>query len=350
MKKKLLIAALTGLTALTLAACSSGSSDKIASMKGSTITVEDFYDHVKNDDTSKQAVQEMIIYKVFEDAYGDKVTDKEVNKQFNETKKQMGDQFETALSSSNLTEKSYKAMIKQQLAFNAGMEAHVDLTDDDLKTAWESFHPEVEVQVMTAASEEDAKALKEAVEKDGADFAKIAKENDKNTDTTYKEDGGKAKFDSQSTDFSSTVKTAAFDLKDGEVSDVISDVDQTYGTTTYYIVKMVKNTGKGNDMDKYKDELKEIATATYTSDSTFQNKVIGEELKKANVKITDDTFADVLSTFIDAAEESSTAESDSETEASTTAESDSATSSTKDSATESSTAASTEESTTESSK
>lgn len=340
MKKKLLIAALTGLTAITLAACSSGSSDKIASMKGATITVEDFYDHVKNDDTSKQAVQEMIIYKVFEDAYGDDVTDKEVNKQFNETKKQMGDQFETALSSSNLTEKSYKALIKQQLAFNAGMEAHVDLTDEDLKTAWESFHPEVEVQVMTAASEEDAKALKEAVEKDDADFAKIAKEDDKNTDTTYKEDGGTAKFDSQSTDFSATVKTAAFDLKDGEVSDVISDVDQTYGTTTYYVVKMVKNAGKGNDMDKYKDELEEIATATYTSDSAFQNKVIGEELKKANVKITDDTFADVLSTFVDAAEESSTAESESETAAS----------STKDSATESSTATSTEESTTESSK
>lgn len=340
MKKKLLIAALTGLTALTLAACSSGSSDKIASMKGATITVEDFYEHVKNDDTSAQAVQEMIIYKVFGDAYGDKVTDKEVNKQFNDTKKQLGDQFETALSSSNLTEKSYKELIKQQLAFNKGMEAHVKLTDEDLKTAWESFHPEVEVQVMTASTEEDAKALKEAVEKDGADFAKIAKDDDKNTDTTYKEDGGKAKFDSTSDSFSSTVKTAAFDLKDGEVSDVISDVDQTYGTTTYYVIKMVKNTGKGNDMDKYKDELKEIATATYTSDSTFQNKVIGEELKKANVKITDDTFADVLSTYIDAAEESSTKESESDTKAS----------STKESATDSSTAASTEESTTESSK
>lgn len=349
MKKKLLIAALTGLTAITLAACSSGSSDKIASMKGATITVEDFYDHVKNDEASSQAVQEMIIYKVFEDAYGDDVTDKEVDKQFNETKKQMGDQFETALSRSNLTEKSYKALIKQQLAFNAGLEAHVDLTDEDLKTAWESFHPEVEVQVMTAASEEDAKALKEAVEKDDADFAKIAKEDDKNTDTTYKEDGGTAKFDSQSTDFSATVKTAAFDLKDGEVSDVISDVDQTYGTT-YYVIKMVKNTPKGNDMDKYKDELEEIATATYVSDSAFQNKVIGEELKKANVKITDDTFADVLSPFIDAAEASSTAESESETAASTTAESDSAASSTKESAAESSTAASTEESTTESSK
>lgn len=347
MKKKLLIAALTGLTALTLAACSTGSSDKIASMKGATITVEDFYNHVKNDDTSAQAVQEMIIYKVFEDAYGDKVTDKEVNKQFKDTKKQLGDQFETALSSSKLTEKSYKALIKQQLAFNKGMEAHVNLTDKDLKTAWESFHPEVEVQVMTAATEDDAKALKEAVEKDGADFAKIAKEDDKNTDTTYKEDGGTAKFDSTSDTFSSTVKTAAFDLKDGEVSDVISDVDATYGSTTYYVIKMVKNTGKGNDMDKYKDELKEIATATYTSDSAFQNKVIGEELKKANVKITDDTFADVLSTYIDAAKESSTAESESDTKASSTAESES---STKESATESSTAASTEESTTESSK
>lgn len=352
MKKKIITAAISAVTLLSLAACSSSATDdKIATMKGSTITVSDFYDKVKTSDESKQSVAQMIIYKVFTEAYGDKVTEKEINKEFNASKKSLGDNFAAALKSSNMTEKSYKELIKQNLAFQKGMEAHVDLTDKDIKTAWDNFHPEVEVQLMTAASEDDAKALLKEVKKDDADFAKIAKENDKNTDTTYKEDGGTAKFDSQSSNLSAAVQQAIYKLKDGEISDVITDTtyDSSYQmVTTYYVVKMVKNTPKGNDMDKYKDELKEIATATYTQDSTFQNKVIGEELKKANVKIKDDTFADVLSTYIDAAEststtESSTAESTEETKASSTAETES-------SAAESTTESSVAESTTESSK
>lgn len=349
MKKKMLIAAISALSLLTLAACSSSKSDeKIATMKGATISVADFYDHVKTSDESKKAVTEMIVYKVFNDAYGDKVSDKAVDKEFNASKKSLGDQFETALASSGYTEKSYKEMIKQNMAFEKGMESHVELTDKDIKTAWDSFHPEVEVQLMTAASEDDAKALLKEVKKDDADFAKIAKENEKNTDTAYKEDGGKTKFDSQDTTISATVQQAAYKLKDGEVSDVITDTayDSSYNvTTTYYIVKMVKNTPKGNDMDKYKDELEEIATKTYTSDSTFQNKVIGEELKKANVKIKDDTFADVLSTYVDAAE--STSSTEESTEASTE---ESTEKSTEASTEKSSTEQSTEASTTESSK
>ena len=50
-------------------------------------------------------------------------------------------------------------------------------------------------------------------------------------------------------------------------------------------------------MDKYKDQLKEIATETKLSDNTFTTKVIGEELKDANVKIKDDAFENVLSAF-----------------------------------------------------
>ena len=55
------------------------------------------------------------------------------------------------------------------------------------------------------------------------------------------------------------VQTAAFALKDGEISEVISATDASTYTTSYYIVKMVKNQDKGNDMDKYKDQITEIA-------------------------------------------------------------------------------------------
>ena len=114
------------------------------------------------------------------------------------------------------------------------------------------------------------------------------------------------KFDSTSSDVPTEVKSAAFALKDGEISaEPIAVTDASTYQTSYYVVKMVKTQAKGNDMDKYKKTLKKIATDNKLNDSTFVTKTIGEELKKANVKIKDKTFADVLSTYIDATKTSS---------------------------------------------
>ena len=293
-KKSIILAATSALAVLTLAACSGDTNKDIATMKGGTITVSDFYDEAKLESSNQSLVQRMIIYKVFNNKYGDKVTDKQVDAEYDKQAKSLGDTFESQLETAGYTKDSYKEYIRNNLAFEAGLKAHVDITDDDLKTAWESFHPEVEAQIIQVASEDDAKDVKKAADK-GDDFSKLDK--DKSTDTTTKEDGGKVKFDSTTTTVPAEVKEAAFKLKDGQVSDVITSTNASTYTTEYYVVKMMKNQNKGNDMDKYKKELKEIATDTKLSDSTFQNKVIGEVLKDANVKIKDKDFENVLSTF-----------------------------------------------------
>lgn len=309
MKKKLLLTAVSAMSIFALAACSGGSSEEIATMKGGKITVEDFYSEAKYESSNQQLVRNMIIFKTFENKYGDKVSDKEVDKQYNETKKSMGDTFESQLESAGYTAKTYKETIKQQKAYEIGMKSHIKLTDADLKTAWESFHPEVEAQIIVAASEDDAKKIKEEVSKKDADFGKIAKE--KSTDTATKDDKGEVKFDSTSTTIPAEVQEAAFKLKDGEISDVITATNASTYATSYYVVKMNKNKDKGNDMKPYEKQIKEIAEATKMSDSTFTTKVIGEELKAANVKIKDKSFDNILTDFISAAEtkESSTKES-----------------------------------------
>lgn len=321
--KKVLLATLSALAILSLAACSSGGNEEIASMKGSKITVEDFYKEAKNESSNQQIIRNMIIYKVFEDKYGDKVTDKQVDAKYNEQKEQLGSTFDSQLTQNGFTKKTFKAYLKQNLALEAGLKAHVKLTDADLKAAWESFHPEVSANIITTTSEDDAKKVLEEVKKDGADFAKIAKE--KSTSTTAKEDGGAVKFDSDSTDVPSEVKEAAFKLKDGEISEVIPATDtQTY-MTTYYIVKMDKTKDKGNDMKPYEKQIKELATTAKTQDATFTSKIIGQELKDANVKIKDDSMQNILSDFIQAAETTSSSTKDSsktdETKASSTADS-----------------------------
>lgn len=293
MKKRFLALAIVLGTGL-LSGCTNAGEKTAVSYKGGTISEQEVMDSLKKMQGADSAVQQLIVYQVFEDKYGDDVSTKEIDSQYDRTKKQLGDSFDSQLKSAGYTEQTFKDSIKQSLAFQEGLKKHIKLTDEDLKTAWESFHPEVEAQIIQVASEDDAKDVKKAADK-GDDFSKLAK--DKSTDTTTKEDGGKVKFDSTTTTVPAEVKEAAFKLKDGQVSDVITSTNASTYTTEYYVVKMMKNQNKGNDMDKYKKELKEIATDTKLSDSTFQNKVIGEVLKDANVKIKDKDFENVLSTF-----------------------------------------------------
>ena len=293
MKKRFLALAIVLGTGL-LSGCTNAGEKTAVSYKGGTISEQEVMDSLKKMQGAASAVQQLIVYQVFEDKYGDDVSTKEIDSQYDQTKKQLGDSFDSQLKSAGYTEQTFKDSIKQSLAFQEGLKKHIKLTDEDLKTAWESFHPEVEAQIIQVASEDDAKDVKKSADK-GDDFSKLAK--DKSTDTTTKEDGGKVKFDSTTTTVPTEVKEAAFKLKDGQVSDVITSTNTSTYATEYYVVKMVKNQNKGNDMDKYKKELKEIATDTKLSDSTFQNKVIGEVLKDANVKIKDKDFENVLSTF-----------------------------------------------------
>lgn len=297
MKKKLILAAAGVFSVFALAACSGGSQD-IATMKGGTITVNDFFDQVKSQQQSQQAVQQMIIYKVFEEKYGKDVSDKEVQAKFDEVKqnsKDQGGNFDEQLKQSGLTEKSFKKQIRQSLAYQAGLKSHIKITDKELKTAWETFHPEVEAQIIQVATEDEANEIKKQLT-DGGDFATIAKE--KSTDTVTKKDGGKIKFDSQTETVADQVKEAAFKLKDGEVSEPIQATDASGYQATFFIVKMVKNKEKGNDMAPYKKELKQIAEANQLNDQEFTTKVLSEELKAANVKIKDKSFDSALAGLV----------------------------------------------------
>lgn len=313
MKKKLLLAVVGALSVVTLAACSGNTNTEIATMKGGTLTVDDFYEKAKTDSSSQQIVFDMILSEVFMNKYGEDITDKEVEEEITNI---FGDNFEEQLEASNLTREDVKNSVKERLAFEKGLKTHVELTDDDLKAAWETFHPEVEAQMIVVASEDEAKEVIEEASKDDADFAAIAQEK-----SLYasEDDPETMTFDSSTSvsEVPDEVKTVAWDLKDGAISDPI-EVTSSYGQL-FYVVKMVKNQDKGNDMSKFEDQINDIATETKLNDSTFTTKAIGEELIAANVKIKDEAFSDILSTFIEAAEpETATSTDSTEAETATT--------------------------------
>ena len=290
MKKRTIATGLvTLLSIVTLAACSkTNQNSKIATMKGDTITVADFYNEVKNSTASKQAVLSLLVSKVFEKQYGDKVSDKEVTKAYNEAAKYYGDSFSSALASRGYTKEDYKKQIRSEKLIEYAVKE--EITDASYKSAYKDYKPEVTAQVIQLDSEDKAKSVLEEAKADGADFAKIAKDNTKGDKTEYS-------FDSGSTNLPSQVLSAALNLDKDGVSDVIKASDSTTYKPVYYIVKITKKTDKNADWKAYKKRLKEIIVSQKLNDSNFRNAVIGKAFKKANVKIKDKAFSEILSQY-----------------------------------------------------
>ena len=143
--KKIIAGAVTLLAAATLAACSSSADKDIITMKGGTITVSEFYKEVKNNTSAQQVLLQMVIKDVFEEKYGKKVTDKEVDEAYNKMAEQYGDSFAQALASAGLTQETYKDQIRTNKLVEYAVKeaAKKELTDENYKAAYEEYTPEV---------------------------------------------------------------------------------------------------------------------------------------------------------------------------------------------------------------
>ncbi|HEO0157122.1 TPA: peptidylprolyl isomerase PrsA [Streptococcus agalactiae] len=295
-RSKLAAGFLTLMSVATLAACSGKTSNgtNVVTMKGDTITVSDFYDQVKTSKAAQQSMLTLILSRVFDTQYGDKVSDKKVSEAYNKTAKGYGNSFSSALSQAGLTPEGYKQQIRTTMLVKYAVKeaAKKELTEANYKEAYKNYTPETSVQVIKLDAEDKAKSVLKDVKADGADFAKIAKEKTTATDKKVE-----YKFDSAGTTLPKEVMSAAFKLDKNGVSDVVSTVDSTTYKTSYYIIKVTDKTEKKSDWKSYKNRLKEVILKDKTSDRAFQNKVISKALEKANVKIKDKAFAGILSQY-----------------------------------------------------
>ncbi|TCD46605.1 foldase PrsA [Streptococcus sp. X16XC17] len=316
--KKILAGAVTLLAAVTLAACSSNSKD-IITMKGATITESEFYNRVKTNTSAQQVLLEMVISEVFEDKYGDKVTDKDVDDAYNKTAKQYGNSFDAALTSAGLTTETYRAQIRNNklVEYAVRKAAEKELTDENYKAAYDAYTPEVKARIIKLEDEAKAKEVLAQAQAEGADFAALAKENSKDADTAEK--GGEITFDSTSTKVAKELQTAIFALDAGQVgATVVPVVDMTTYQTAYYVVKLESKTEKSAKWEDYKDTLKKSILTSKEKDSTFISSVVSKALKEANVKVKDDAFQSILSQYISSENSSSSSDVASSTDASST--------------------------------
>lgn len=293
--KKILLAAVLGTSILFVTAC--GKDKSIATIDGENITVMDFYNYPTTKQKNVQVLQKILVDRIFVKKYGNEVEQGKINEEYNTQMKLMGGKkkFTKQLKDVGYTPKSYKTTIKSNLAYQKGLEDHLTYTKKDYKKAWKSFHPGVVIKLIQVSSEKEAQEIKSTLD-GGSDFIKIAQE--KSTDKITREKGADISFDSTDTIIPNEVKAAAFKLKKGEISQVITVTDSSTYQQQFYIIKMEKQKNKGHNMKEYSKQLKESIQQTKMNDENYQKKVISEEFKNANVKIKDKEFEESFSMLL----------------------------------------------------
>ncbi|WEV36453.1 peptidylprolyl isomerase PrsA [Lactobacillus sp. ESL0677] len=288
LKKAAAVIAVAGI-ALSTAACSNGGKT-VASYKGGKITQNDYYNEMKKSQAGQSALANMIINHVLEQQYGSKVSKSQVNKQFDNYKKQYGSQFSAVLQQQGMTESSFKDNLKTTLLSEAALKDIKKISKSQEDKAWKSYQPKVTVQHILVTKKSTAEDIISQL-KDGKSFKALAKKY--STDTGTKANAGKLPaFDSTDTSLDAGFKKAAFQLKTGEITK--TPVKSQYG---YHIIKMINHPAKGS-FASHKKEIDNQIYQSMSQDQETMRDVIATVLKKADVSIKDNDLKNVLASYV----------------------------------------------------
>ncbi|PEC21897.1 peptidylprolyl isomerase PrsA [Bacillus cereus] len=260
-----------------LSACGQkNSSATVATATDSTITKSDFEKQLK-DRYGKDMLYEMMAQDVITKKY--KVSDDDVDKEVQKVKKQYGDQFKTVLENNRLKdEDDFKNQIKFKLAMNEAIKKSV--TEKDVK---DHYKPEIKASHILVSDENEAKEIKNKLDA-GASFEELAKQ--ESQDLLSKDKGGDLGY-LNSGKMTPEFETAAYKLKVGQISNPVKS------TNGYHIIKLtdIKDL---KPYDEVKDSIRKNLEEERIADPTFGQKLLQDELKKANIKINDSDLKDTF--------------------------------------------------------
>lgn len=297
--KKVILGATAVAGAMLLAACG----DKtIATINGGDkITQEQYYSSMKGSASGKQVLSTMIINNSLKAQFGDKLSNKEVNKEYDAYKKEYGSQFSQQLSASGLTAESFKDNIRSQKLLGLAMNKYYPVTKKELDKQFENYQPKVTVRYILLKNSDDGKKdatkvvdeLNKADDKQSA-FINLAKKY--STDPSTADKGGLyTPFDNTDTNTDGEFKKAAFKLKKGEYTKepVFS---KQFG---YFVIYMKSDNNKPSKMtSEIKKELEKQINATNMGDQTKVSNVIKKVIKKADPQIKDNDLKNVLDVYL----------------------------------------------------
>ena len=263
----------------------------VATYDGGKVKAYDLYTQLKNNMNGSQLMLTTLEYEVFENAYGNKITNKQVDDFY---RYYVSSGITTQIVGNNgVSEKDAKALIKKNLAFDYGVKKQLKVSDKEKEDTFKSnWQPDQEIQFLSFDSKEEAdKALAEV--NSGVSLEKVS-----NYDKIV---GSQTKTVTYSQSIGILPDTL-YNLKTGEAGELISTQADSSGSPVnyYYVVKMVKATSKGNDWKKFDKELSDIVKQTkIAKNDKAVTAVIKQEFAKAGVKINDKYMKKALADYVE---------------------------------------------------
>lgn len=175
MLKKSVTAILLSVSLVGLAACGSSSVDPnvIVKTSGSNVTKEDFYEGLKDLQGADELLRELTTVSILEGKFD--ISDEDVDKRYEELKKDAGESFENALEMRGLTEDSFKKLVKDSMLKEAYIAEDIEVADEEIEAYYENMKKEIHARHILVEDEDEANELKAKLD-DGEDFAELAKE------------------------------------------------------------------------------------------------------------------------------------------------------------------------------
>lgn len=274
--KKVAIALAAATSILALSACNNAESEVVVETKAGNITKEEFYEAMK-DRFGGDVLTELVHEKVLSEKY--EVTDKEVQKEFDNLKNQYGAQFESVVQTQG--EETVKQMVKVDLLRKKAAEAEAEVTDEDIKAYYDTLEGQIKASHILVADEATAKEVKEKLAA-GEKFEDLAKEY--STDPGSAQNGGDLGWFGEGA-MVPEFQEAAFKLKEGEVSE---PVKTDFG---FHIIKVTETVKPFEEM---KESLKEtVREQKVQQPDTIQN-ALDQAIKDSNVVVKDEDLKDLF--------------------------------------------------------
>ncbi|WP_405099641.1 peptidylprolyl isomerase [Oceanobacillus sp. FSL H7-0719] len=193
----------------------------------------------------KQMLEELVMMKVLGEKHD--VSDEQVDDELEKLKENLGIQFDLILQQEGLAdEEAFKDVIYLGLLQEAAALDGVEVSDEQLKEAYEQKTKEISAQHILVQNKDTADELAEKLGQ-GEDFSELAKEYSE--DAVSAEEGGDLGYFSPGT-MVPPFEDAAFSLEKGEISE---PVQTNYG---YHIIKVNDIRKKDKDIGSF-EEIKE---------------------------------------------------------------------------------------------
>src|SRR5690625_4941029 len=273
-------------TLLFLGACneSQAESEVIAETSAGTITKDEFYQELK-DRYGDIVLEEMITFDVLSENYT--VDEEEIDQEVETAKEQLGEQFDMFQQHKRINdEEAKRKMMQLNLMQEAVASEDIDITDEQLREAYERQSYEIEAQHILVEEEQTAWEVKEKIDA-VEDFDELAR--DYSTDSSNADDGGWLGYFSAGS-MVAEFEDAAFVMEAGDISD---PVETSYG---YHIIKVNDKREKEESIGEFeevKDDLRRDRINQEMDIEAAQAK-IEQLIQDADPVIEEEDFKDLL--------------------------------------------------------